>query len=494
MIWREVYHTFHKENTMKLDLYGNLCIFNIFDGLVDGLSHFSQTSRAALLYAPEAEDEIKVHDPQGILKGHAPKLKKLYHDSDQWREDISNALANQPKGHFLPIEDLHLAGLITFGGSSKSFFFQLWFTDHHPDMCSIYPTQRWMEHAAWLLAQDFKADNISMGTSGHALQNFATHAITDHIVDVRNEIMGLDTRMLIRPILDTVLNISKTKEEGAWPRGQLVFMDPDALGTIHFIAKLQRHERPYLGNAKHIRKLLLAVELSNRKLISDGNSIIGISESDVPDFAISANFQGDHGFLELGGKTICSFFDGNYHSTTRKANLVELEELLLDSSLEPEAKSNLYKTIGKIIHTAEINRHGCTLVIDLNKKPVALPGHILDPCLDLLDPRNLDLACSLIKIDGALHIMSSIALRGFACLLDGKSFPGENRARGARYNSALRFTAEHDNVIVVVVSSDRPVSIIHRGIEFNALCEWNPLPGYPAQPKSLTDHLNGVLS
>ncbi|MFH1155267.1 MAG: DNA integrity scanning protein DisA nucleotide-binding domain protein [Pseudomonadota bacterium] len=478
---------------MHPDLYKNLCIFNIYNGLLEGLSHFSQSSRVALIYTQNALDPLRIYDPQNLLKGHAVRLKEIYNGSDAWRTPISTALAQQPRGHFLPSDNLDLAGVISFGGSAHSFFYQMWFTDHHPDMCSIYPTQRWLEHAAWLLAQDFASDSISMGTSGHALQNYAIHAITDHIVDVRNNIMGLDTRMLIHPILDTILNISKTREEGAWPRGRLVFMDPDTLGSISFIAKVQRHERPYLANAKHIRKLLLAVENSDRNLISDGNTIIGISASEIPPFAVVANYQGDHGFLELAGTTICSFSDGNFQSTTRRAKLAELEELLLDYQLDIETFTDLFKTIAQIVHTAENRRHGCTLVIDFNKKPVMLSGHVLEPCLSLRDTANLDLACSLIKIDGALHIMSTIALKGFACLLDGKAIPGENRARGARYNSALRFTAEHDNVIVVVVSSDRPVSIIHNGIELNALCQWNPLPGFPAQPQTLSSYLSGEL-
>ncbi|MBU1233260.1 MAG: DNA integrity scanning protein DisA nucleotide-binding domain protein, partial [Proteobacteria bacterium] len=40
------------------------------------------------------------------------------------------------------------------------------------------------------------------------------------------------------------------------------------------------------------------------------------------------------------------------------------------------------------------------------------------------------------------------------------------------YNSALRFSKEHKAVIVVVVSSDRPVSVIRRGIEMNGQCIW----------------------
>ncbi len=478
---------------MKHDLYGNLCIFNIYNGLVEGLSHFSQSTRAALIYALKPGDEVLVYDPQNLLRGHEPRLKELYLDDDSWRQETSMALAKQPRGHFIPNENIHLAGLISYGGSSHSFFYQMWFTDHHPDICSIYPTERWIEHAGWLLAQEFAADSISMGTSGHALQNYTIHAITDHIVDMKNKVMGLDTRVLVSPILDTILNISKTKEEGAWPRGRLIFVDPDALDDIEFIAKIQKHERPYIGNVKHIRKLLLAVEHSPRKLVSDGYSIIGISNSETPEFAISANFQGDHGFLEFADQTLCSFFDGNFHSTTRKANLVEIEEILLDSQLSTENRTDLFKTLGGIVHTAETKRHGCTLIIDLNETPVEVSGHILDPCLDLKIPHNLDLAKSLIKIDGALHIMADTSLRGFGCLLDGKTIKGENMARGARYNSALRFTAEHNKVIVVVVSADRPVSIIQHGIEINAYCEWSPRSGYPSQPETLKSYLNGVL-
>lgn len=80
------------------------------------------------------------------------------------------------------------------------------------------------------------------------------------------------------------------------------------------------------------------------------------------------------------------------------------------------------------------------------------------PPLDLRKPYMLNMTKSLAKVDGALHLGADLHLHGFASLLDGRSYPGEDRARGARYNSALRYTNEHENVIVVVVSSDLPVS------------------------------------
>jgi hypothetical protein len=128
-----------------------------------------------------------------------------------------------------------------------------------------------------------------------------------------------------------------------------------------------------------------------------------------------------------------------------------------------------------VIHCAEGNEHGCTLIIDLNDEPVKISGQKLEEPLDLRLSQNLELSMSLAKVDGALHIGADTNLHGFACLLDGRTVPGEDRARGARYNSALRFTSEHADIfVVVVVSSDRPVSVFQEGVEINAQCQWKP--------------------
>ncbi|MCD4719554.1 MAG: DNA integrity scanning protein DisA nucleotide-binding domain protein, partial [Desulfobacula sp.] len=269
--------------------------------------------------------------------------------------------------------------------------------------------------------------------------------------------------------------------------------DPQRLKEISFIAKIQKHERPVISNIKHIRKLLVAVENSERKLVSDGHTIIGITDYDIPDYAITAEFNGDHGFLKLGNEKIASFFDGSFHSTTREAKMVELEELLLDSDLDTEKSTLLFQLISHLVHSAGKGRHGCTLVIDLNKSPTPLSGHVLEPSLNLLELKNIKLACSLLKIDGAVHITSDLCIHGFGCLLDGKTINWENMARGARYNSALRFSADHNRVIIVVVSADRPVSIIYNGIEINAFSYWKPVYQYTPEPVSLEKYLNGVI-
>ena len=104
----------------------------------------------------------------------------------------------------------------------------------------------------------------------------------------------------------------------------------------------------------------------------------------------------------------------------------------------------------------------------MNEIPANLSGQKVESPINLDTPRFLDLACSLAKVDGALHLSRDCKLQNFACLLDGNTIPGEDRSRGARYNSALRFTAENPNFIVVVVSSDRPVSVIQKGMKLRS--------------------------
>lgn len=468
----------------------NLCIYHVLDGLREGLSHFSQPSRAALIYTVDHNSLPQVYDPQNLLQDHSLKIKNFFQDPHNW---CKKTLC--PK-HIRVLEhdkndSLGLAGIISYGGRSHSLLYQMWFTEEHPDMCSTGPTERWLEHAAWLLSQDIASQSpLYIGTSGLVLQNCATHAVRDFLVDKRVEIMGLDTQLRIYPVLDAILAISKTREEGAWPRGRLIFVDPSKLHEVDFLAGFSPQERPSLKNHKHMRKLLLAVEHSSRVLVSDGKHLVGIAKnSNIPCCTVIADFRGEYGFVHLDTLPICSFSDGMFHSSTQQAKLVQVEEILLESHLEPSAKTILFQIVSDIVHHAEEKKFGCTLVIDLNETPLVIPGQHLDTTLSLSDEGHRNFAKSLSRVDGALHIGGDLGLHGFACLLDGHAVKSENRARGARFNSALRFSAEHANIVVIVVSSDRPVSVIQGGLELTAQCEWQPLFSCVKTPPTLDEWL-----
>ena len=156
---------------------------------------------------------------------------------------------------------------------------------------------------------------------------------------------------------------------------------------------------------------------------------------------------------------------------------MQVEEILLESDLDPEVSSQLFKIVSTLVHQAQEKKQGSTFVIDLNTPPLKLSGQRFDTPLDLCQEEGLKLTSALARVDGAIHIGGDLHLHGFACLLDGQAIPGEDRSRGARFNSALRFTAAHENLVVVVISSDRPVSIMQGGVELSAQCDWRPVSG-----------------
>lgn len=465
-------------------------IFHIHDGLCDGLTHFSGRSRAALIYAEKPEDPPRIYDPQKLLEGYEPMLAKIYLRSDAWRTQRSGIKHMRLFGQIFTENNLNLAGLISCGGKAQSIFYQMWFTEQHPTMCSTGPTERWLEHAATLLAHDWSNEEwFYTRNSSYILREYAMHAVRDYIRDRLDMKFGLDSRMEVSSILDAVLGISKTREEGAWPRGILVFIDPAMIPEVPFLARFPQPERLRLNNYKHVRKLILAVENSDRRLVSDGRYIFGVAQGLMPECRLTADFRGGYGFLRFSGKLMCSFADGRYSSSDRRPNLVQLEELLLESSIEPSDRDQLFKIVLSIVERASQQRHGATVVIDLDNKPIKIAGQQLAEPIDLRDEVMLDLAKSLSKVDGALHIGSDLHLHGFACLLDGRAIVHENRARGARFNSALRFTAEHEDLIVVVISSDRPVSVIHQGIDLSAQAEWEPLGQLHTRPPTIDEWL-----
>lgn len=462
--------------------FENICIFHILDGLRDGLSHFSDTSRAALVYTSQQGGQPRIYDPQDLLRGHEPRLQEFFFGTDTWHghpveggeiEFLEEELYKQ----------LELAGIISFGGRSREVPFQMWFTEEHPDMCSVGPTRRWLEYAVRLFAQNYNLQNVTnIDTAGYMLHNCAVHAVRDFIVDERSSLGWLDTQIRVYPFLDAVLGISRTKEEGAAPRGRLVVVEPGQMDQVPFVCTFPVHERARLCEFKHVRKMLQAVEYSGRVLVSDGETIVGIALGRMPGASLAAQFSGTHGFLLLDNQLVCSFFDGSFHSSNRRANLVQLEELLLESTMPIEDHHTMMRVVNALVNRVRDRRHGATLIIDLGHMLVPAAGQHFEVPLDLRDQAHIKLASSLAKLDGALHIGSDIRLHGFACLMDGRSVPGENRGRGARFNSALRFTAENENIIVIVVSSDRPVSIFQNGIELTAACSFAQISGCPTPP------------
>ena len=449
--------------------FTNQVVSEILIGLRDGLTRFSGPSRVAVIYRLSVDDDFQVCDPAGLLRGHETKIKSAFFDQDNRPISIHHYLQNTHYSRIDRVDDLELDGIICVGGQSGPVPYQMWFTDHHPEILSTGPTQRWLEHATLRFSHDVANEReLYSGISGRFLREYATHAVHDHIVHEldRANAAGAENRFSIYQILGGILGISRTREELKSPHGELAFILPEHIDGIDFLARFSEAELPQLDNHKHVRKLLQAVQKFRNRLVSDGRHILGIARGRIDQFHLTADFQGLYGFLRINDQSICSFADGAYSSATHQAKLFQVEEALLDYDMDSSIRSSLFHIISSIVHYGETENFGCAVVLDLNQPITHIAGQNLQQPLDLERSNLLDLACDLARVDGALQICSDRKLHRFACLFDGPAIANEDRARGARYNSALRFTACHPNTVIIVVSADRPVSVIRNGYEY----------------------------
>jgi hypothetical protein len=458
--------------------YRLLCLYNVLDGLKRGLSKFSGPSRAAVIYAVDAADPLRILDPQDLLFGHQPAIKKYFAATNAWRRNLPET--GKIFFDHASSQRLVLDGIISLGGRSRGCAYQMWFTERHVDLCSPGPTIRWLEFALLQLSQSLIVQDIlALDAAGYLLAEMDLHAVHDYITDKRARIMGTDSKLNVYNLLEVVIQISKTPEEGAWARGALAFVESTAMSDVHFLARFPKGECPNLENYKHVRKLLQTVEGGGRALVSDGEAITGIAAGELPQASLWTEFNGRRGFLKLDGSPVCGFSDGAFHSSNYQPNLGTLHEALLKWRLKSADLKALLMCISRVVAVASEQNYGCGVIIDPNKRPLDLAGQSLDAPIDLALEENLNLATALAKVDGVLQIDAHLKLHAFACLMDGTVIPKEDRSRGARYNSALRFTAKHPGLICVVVSSDRPVSVIQDG------CDLSKSPNWPRIPKSL---------
>ncbi len=451
------------------NVFTNQVVKEILIGIQDGLTRFSGSSHVAVIYRLAVDDHYYICDPAGLLAGHETKIQAAFFDDGNRPVSIRHYLSDKPYSHIDRVDDLGLDGIISVGGQSGPVPYQMWFTDHHPEILSTGPTQRWLEHAALRFSHDVaNAQELYSGISGRFLREYATHAVHDHIVYEleRSDDFHRDDDFSIYTILDGILAISRTREELKSPHGELVFILPQYIESIDFMARFRKSEQPRLDNHKHVRKLLQAVQKFRNRLISDGKQILGIARGRLDHFHLTADFQGLYGFLRINDQPICSFADGAYSSATHRAKLFQVEEALLDYDLGSSIRSSLFHIVSSIVHYGETENFGCAIVLDLNKQITRIAGQNLQRPLDLERSNLLDLAGDLARVDGALQIGSDRKLHRFACLFDGPAIANEDRARGARYNSALRFTACHPDTVIIVVSADRPVSVIRNGSEY----------------------------
>jgi hypothetical protein len=124
-------------------------------------------------------------------------------------------------------------------------------------------------------------------------------------------------------------------------------------------------------------------------------------------------------------------------------------------NVEPE----ITKEFVRLANEAGKAKHGAMLVISSDAKNEAKRLERQGLRVKPVQLRNAQLTLAT-SIDGAILLDPDGMCHGFGIILDGTASPNGMSARGARFNSALRYAEERKNCVILVVSVDGTVDIV----------------------------------
>jgi len=254
--------------------------------------------------------------------------------------------------------------------------------------------------------------------------------------------------------------ISSLRYEGASSSGQLIISAPDHAGIVKRVTF--RRAVP-INDHVAVRKLL-ETHQPGYALLSDGHEVYGLGqlnlESSVPDQTLfNITFLSHYTWeMAYGWRTLMRVSYGHPRmpdTAIREDRFRGLCSRLFDGAVAFDAE-----VLWRMAETATGQAHGTMIVITPHAaqevdrlRQQAAP---IEPAL--LEDEGL---LALTAVDGAVMADPTGVVHGFSIILDGKATSKGNPARGARFNSAVRYTGSSKvPCIAVVVSEDGTVDIV----------------------------------
>lgn len=446
-------------------------VLNVLHGLRQGIGRYLDLpgpTRAAGLYRL-ASSPWRVHDPQRLLE--RPDLVDLLRARlgrpGRGGEPVSApGVAVGQAGRFVEVE---LGAAVWTAAELGA---AVWTVVELSDRClDPEPARQWVGYAARRLLGTLQSEAAAhpgaaappslsehRGIRAYGPEGVRAAALR-HLVETLG---GQPNEDGLEAFLTLARRLSTQHEEGRSPTGALLLLDdrvPDTLVKLKL--ELARERPPEVTDVKHVAKLLAGS--GGFPVVIRGQRVVGFGEKSLLDLpgAVWLEASGRSGLLRLGRRDLAVVRDGEFFGAGFDGPFLaaELAGLLRKRGVPSDRTT----PIAEIALRAGADGHGATVLIDLSGHGRTLPGHRLPHPMELASETNLDLAASLARVDGALVVTTDGQLHGFGCLLDGVATQREDPARGARFNTALRHSAAHPQDVVVVVSSDGPLTVVSGG-------------------------------
>lgn len=439
----------------------SLSVHIVKQGLQSGLTKFfGRATRAALIYSSDVakSDEFFVYDTTGLLEKHKPAIKAYFQGQNAVLKTvritkISDVVRTRPS-----ISD----NLYCLVDQSDNVFFHMWFVERHQSESPVSLLDQWILFAQLPLLRPDGEMNIGTQIGGGRL---AEHAAFDVVREVIMEQMFPRTlaggQADAEIVLESLMEIATVKEEGTGCSGTLAIFDRNPTSQPKVDYPLTTPVA--IDKFKHVRKFLTATS-DDYQLVAIAGNIVGFSHKKSLKSPLLASFDRGRLTLTLNKVPLCQINNGIFRAIESKWTLDINNQTKSLSSLDATTKVRVQEFVNKLVTTARNEHFGCTLLLDSGEPSKRrLSGQKLETPV-ALNESTFKLFSDMCKVDGAVHIdVNKLHLCAFACLLDGESGDTEELSRGARFNSAQRYSRKTEDMVVLVVSEDGPVTIFEGG-------------------------------
>ena len=257
---------------------------------------------------------------------------------------------------------------------------------------------------------------------------------------------------LPRDLFRLANEVSSLTYERSGARGHLVVTESDNLSNK---LKVTFQVPVRLNQTRSVRKVLELTD-ETKALLTDGVDVYGLGEcNSAPDVAKVVIEGHARWSLSVDDTTLMKV---NYGNAILPKQIID--KGLFRDIAERTVGAVEVERIWGIFQCALNNDHGTTIVIseDPASEITRLAREALPIKPEFLDHKDV---AQLGRVDGAILLGSDGRCYAFGVILDGPATSSGDRARGARFNSSVRYQqASKIGTMVIVISDDGTVDVV----------------------------------
>ncbi|KLU65777.1 DisA bacterial checkpoint controller nucleotide-binding protein [Desulfosporosinus acididurans] len=264
---------------------------------------------------------------------------------------------------------------------------------------------------------------------------------------------------------DHINIISTFKYEGSFNCGKLLFIKENIEDTLKPDKNDEMFEliKPVkLNDYKNIRKLLQMCKQDYFLVLDENYEAHYFCKIPVlQDEHISVEFSSYFSWRVLiGGKELISCSNMQAFLPSRNENDNDLLQKIESTFVNEQVDTSL---IMEMVNNIKQQKKGSMLVVANNAKEEA--NRLSTSAITIRPQRmNAALVNCISEIDGAILTNSNGECYAIGVILDGQASEKGDPARGARYNSALRYAhlqrSKHEKCLIFVISEDKYFDVI----------------------------------